>query len=668
MLSKCLYPIKPLRMSKPFLCRASPARRWTALALLLSVAAGPVFAHDSGEAARTGSLHPPQATVPAPVDHAFSGTIRLKVDAIDTVHGIFTVREQIPVQQSHRQAGSMILFYPQWETASHAPTVPLAGLVSLIVRVDGRRVEWRRDPVNVYAFHIPLAEDARQIEVDFQIVADRNQLREPIAKIAWQRLLLYPAGWFARNLPIDASVRLPAGQRAFTSLPTLSDPAEKTGELRFATVPLDLLVDAPLTAGRYWRQYDLTPSSSAPVRLVLIAEKPEQLAMSDDELTKMRNMVAQTLMVFGPPPYRHYDMLLTLGDVFPAGGVEHFEVGEINVPGSYLIDPARQINNRATTAHELVHAWNGRFRQPSNLWTPTYNEPVQGSLLWVYEGGSEFWGMVLSARAKLVTRQEALDKIALYAAGVENQRGRAWKGLADSGNDAVYMAGRPTQWTDWTRKKDYYGEGVLLWLDVDARLRELTGGRQGIDAFAKRFYATGGRKLAIETYDFDDVCAALAAVAPDDWAGFLNRHLATHDSDEALAGLRRSGWRLDYGDTPTEAFRQEEAENGAANFTASIGMEVDDDGRVSSLSWDGPAFRAKIPLHAVLTRINGDVFSLDRLRRAIADSPSRPVLVSIANVGKSFDVEIDYRGGPRYPHLVRIDASVDRLSDLLATR
>ncbi len=66
--------------------------------------------------------------------------------------------------------------------------------------------------------------------------------------------------------------------------------------------------------------------------------------------------------------------------------------------------------------HELVHSWNGKFRRPAELLIPNFNVPMRDSLLWVYEGQTQYWGYVLSARSGLWTKQEALDGIAWVAA------------------------------------------------------------------------------------------------------------------------------------------------------------------------------------------------------------------------------------------------------------
>lgn len=610
----------------------------------------------------------PQAETPAPAiaeprDQAFRGTLTLAVDATDTDHQIFTVHETIPVQTT----GRVTLRYLEWETGSHAPTGSVIELAGLVIRVDGRRPEWHRDPVDLHAFHLDVPAGARTIAVELQFLAPSSAavLRPDLVEVQWQRMLLYPAGWYVRDIPVAARLTLPHGLHAFTALAAAHADADT---LSFEPVTLDALVDAPVYAGRFWRQLDLAPGAAAPVRLDLVADALESLAVPAGELGRLRALVVQTARVFGSGPYRHYDAIVSLSDVLsPGGGIEHLQEGENNLPAAYFTDLAHQLGNRDLIAHEYVHAWNGRFRQPADLWSPDFNHPQGGSLLWVYEGQTEFWGRVLAARAGLRSRQDTLDRLAIDAALVANRPGRAWKSLADSDSDAIYMAGHPVGWRDWQRREDYYAEGVLLWLDIDARLRARSGGRLGLDDVAHRFFATGSGQHATMTYRFADVCAALHAVRPDDWAGILRTHLDSHRDADALAGLAHAGWRLVYADVPSESFRQDEADTGVSNLDYSIGLQVRKTGAVRSVAWDSPAFRAGMAPGLRITAVNGQAFTPAALEAGVKAAGSAPLVLTVDADGRSRTMAVSYAGTLRYPRLERIPGSPDWLAILLAT-
>jgi predicted metalloprotease with PDZ domain len=612
----------------------------------------------------TAASMPP--ALPTPLDRPFRGTIELAVNATDTDHQIFSVRETIPVQAT----GDAVLLYPEWETASHAPTATVAELAGLVVHIDGKAADWRRDPVDMHAFHIAVPEGASAITLEFQFLApaQAHLLRPDMVIVPWQRVLLYPAGWYVRDIPVAATLALPHGLTPFTAL---TFHAIDDGKLDFQPVALDQLVDAPLYAGRHTRRITLIGGTAKPVALDLLADAKEDLAITQPEIDRIKALTAQVLKTFGIAPYRHYDAIVTLSDVLSpdgsGGGVEHLEEGENNLPAAYFTGTSKQLNNLDLIAHEFVHAWNGRWRQPADLWSPTFNRPVGGSLLWVYEGQSEFWGRVLAARAGLRDREQTLDKLAMDAATVANRTGRRWKDLEDSTNDAVFMAKHRIVSPDWQRREDYYSEGVLLWLDVDARLREVSHGERDIDDFARIFFIKDSAQTT-RTYTYEDVCDALDKVATDDWVAFLDQHLHSHSAEEATAGLARAGWKLVYSNTLTETFRQDEEESGAINFDYSIGLQIKADGLVQSVRWDGPASRAGLSPGSQVLQVNGQVFSTRVLLAAVESASSTPLRLSVDIRGNKRVVSIDYRGGLRYPHLERIAVTPDRLSALLEAR
>lgn len=603
---------------------------------------------------------PYPAPIVAPRDMPFNGTVTLAVDATDMAHKLFVVRENLPVQAS----GPLTLLYPAWEDASHAETISMANLAGLVVSIDGKAVEWQRDAVDMHAFHIDVPDGARSVDVEFQYLTRASDavMTPNLVDVPWQRLLLYPAGWFARDISFATRLKLPAGFQAFTSLDVdrVSD-----GTVIYKPASLEALTDSPVYASRYWRRVKLTSNDVPPVWLDMLADNPGSLAATNDDLTRLRRLLEQTRQLLGPAHYAHYDAMVTLSDAFSAGGIEHLESGEDNLPANYFTESAQQLNNSDLIAHEYVHSWNGKFRRPADLWTPTLNVPMRDSLLWVYEGQTEFWGRVLAARSGQRTKQETLDKLALDAAIVDTRVGRRWKTLQDSNNDPVYMVGHAVTWRDWQRREDYYPEGVMLWLDVDAEMRERSKGRKGLDDFAHAFFDVENGSRITSTYTFEQVCETLHQVVPYDWRRFLQSRLDAHDAG-VLDGLALMGWQLVYTDTPTATFVQDEAEAGAINLMYSIGLSISSKGDVRAVSWHGAAFDAGMAPGARIISVDGEPYSSDRMRTAVKSAAHTPIEIRYEADGQTRIAELAYDGTLRYPRLERIPGSVDRLSVLLA--
>lgn len=605
--------------------------------------------------------------VPAPRDIPFKGSIDLTVDATNVSQRIYRVRETLPVQS----AGPMTLLYPQWETASHAPTASATALAGLVIRSQGKPLAWQRDAVNPFAFHVDVPAGSTTLDLEFQFLSPFSSRQgmvsttPDIVTVPWQSVILYPAGWFVRNIPVAAHLTLPPGFQAVTALESRPE-----RPLEFDTTSLERLIDSPVIAGRHVKRYDLGAAGDAPVRLTALAASADDVDVDAVQLGKLQAMVRQTRALLPTRHYAHYDFMLALSADLPGpGGIEQAQSSSDVLAPDFFRNNADHLVDRDLLAHEFVHSWNGRYRQPADLWSATFNEPMRGSLLWVYEGQTEFWGRVLAARAGLRTTQETLDALAVGATGVRGQSGRTWKSLQDSTNDPLIAAGHPMSWRDWQRREDYYGEGVFLWLAVDAEIREKTHDTRSLDDFARAFFG-GGKEgdMTTSTYSFDDVCSALQRVAPNDWATFLRLRLDSHDASHVTDGLAGEGYRLVFDATPSDYFRQNEIDAGARDFSSAVGLTIGKGGIVKTVSWNGPAFRAGFAPGARIDAVNGQAYRPELLDDLLKAPKPAPLQLTTTMDGSTAIIVVSPEGPLRYPHLQRIGGTPDRLSALLAPR
>ena len=650
--------MRQLGLSMINLLRCSLRKR--CLVVLIWWVAGPALASAGPQASATTSALPPA------VDRPYPGTVVLDVDATDTRHKIYRVHETVPVVP-----GSLTtLLYPQWETASHGPTGSVSRLAGLTIRSGDRDLDWARNPLNPYAFQVRVPHDAHTLDLQFQFLSPATaregalSMTSALINVPWQSMLLYPAVYYVRDIPFNAALKLPHGFTAFTSL-NAGQASDDT--LHFDAVPLETLVDSPVYAGLHTRRIQLT-TDAHPVFLDLLADAPEDLAVSGAAIARFGRTVNATEQLFGTPPWKRYETLVSLSNVFPGpGGTEHLESAENNLSADFFTNEHGHLLDRDLIWHELVHAWNGKHRLPEGLWTADFNTPSDDSMLWVYEGQTQFWGEVLAARLGHRSRQDTLDQWAYEAAMMLARKGRAWKSLADSSLDPVFDAGHHVTWTDWQRREDYYLEGPLFWLDVDAVLREKSAGRRSLDDLAHSFFQ-GVNATQTSTYSFADLCSALNHIASSDWGAFLKQKLNSHDDNGLLDGLTKNGYALSFTDTPTPYFLQSEQDNGATDLTFSIGLTVDAKGNVRSLAWEGPAFRAGLSLGTRIVEVDGKAFSAENLKSAIVASGQQPVRLSIDVDGETSTVVIPYQGSLRYPHLMHIPGTVDGLAKVLAPK
>lgn len=605
---------------------------------------------------------PPTPPIETPRDVAYPGVIALKVDATDLAHGIFTVHETLPLSGS----GPVTLLYPKWIPGHHSPSGTIDKLAGLTITAGGERVRWRRDPVEITAFHVDPPAGATALDLSFQYLSAVStkeghvDMTSVMLDLDWNSVVLYPSGHYARNITVAPSVTLPPGFTAATALQATGEPGA------YKAVDLNTLIDSPLMAGRYFRVYDLDTSGKSPIRLDVMADRPLELEAEPAAIAAHRNLIVQADRLFGARHFAHYDFLLWLSDKLGGAGLEHHQSSEDGTRPSYFqnwdISPA----GHDLLAHEFIHSWNGKFRRPADLWTPNYEVPMRGSLLWVYEGQTQYWGYVLSARSGLLSRQETLDAIALTAATYDQRVGRAWRPLEDTTNDPVIAERRPLSWLSWQRSEDYYSEGQMIWLDADTLIRERSGGRRSLDDFARRFFGVDDGSITTETYTFDDVVAALNAVQPLDWATFLKSRLESNGPGAPLDGLARGGYRLVFSNIESDYQKSSEASRKVLDLSYGIGMTVGKDGVLATVDWDMAAFKAGLTADTQIIAVNGDAYEVERLKDAIR--AAAPVVLLVKNNDQFRTVTIDYRGGLRYPHLERIPGTVDRLDEILTPK
>jgi len=606
-------------------------------------------------------------TIPAAQDKPYPGVIRLDVDATDTERGIFLVKETIPVAKT----GDVALLFPKWLPGNHAPRGEIEKLAGLVVRTNGRVLPWTRDPVDAHAFHVDVPAGAKALDVEFQFLsatkADQGRIVATPTMISLQpnSVSLYPAGYYTRQIPVQMNVKFPAGWTAAGAIPSRVTQGAGGATYAYQQANYEVLVDSPILAGRYGKTWALSPR----VNLNVFADDPKELAATPEQIAAHQRLVDQSVKLFGAQHYDKYEFLLSITDQLGSIGLEHHRSSENGVNPGYFIDWENSVTRRNLLPHEFTHSWDGKFRRGADLWTPDFRTPMRDSLLWVYEGQTQFWGYVLQARSGIVSKQDTLDAYAGILASYDASKGRQWRPLVDTTNDPIISARRPKGWSSWQRSEDYYNEGLMVWMEVDAMLRQKSGGTKSIDDFARAFFGLKDGDYGEVTYTFADVAATLNGIVPYDWAGFLTQRLTETGKPAPIGGFAANGYKLVYTDAPTGYFTKGEKTRGT-DTSYSLGLVVNKDAAVTSTIWGSPAFDAKIDVGSTIVGVGGEAYTGDRLKAAIvaAKGSKEPIRLLVKNGDRLRDVAIDYHGGPRYPRLEKVGAGDGGLDRLLAPR
>ena len=608
---------------------------------------------------------------PAPVDQPYAGMLTVNVDLSDAGKRIFRSHETIPVK-----SGALTLFYPKWIPGEHAPSGPVENVSGLIIRANGKQLPWRRDLRDMFTLHLDVPEGVSQLDLEFEFLSPGDgegsnfgasaSATPDLVDMEFNQVAFYPAGYYTRQIQIQPTVELPEGWKFGSALQVDSQSGNTT---HFKPVSFNNFVDSPLIAGANFNRVDLTPSGGTSVHLNVVGDSAKAVKLTDKQLQQQRDVVKQTNLLFGAHHYDHYDFLLTLSDHTGHFGLEHHQSSDDRLPADFFTDDDMHLWAASLMPHEFVHSWNGKFRRPADLWTPNFNVPMQDDLLWVYEGLTDYWCGVLTARAGLWTPDQYRDSIANIAADMTYRTGRAWRSLQDTADAAPLTYYGSDSWLNWVRDTDFYPEGQLLWLDVDTKIRELSGGKHSLDDFAHAFYGMDNGSYVTKTYTFDDVVNTLNQVQPFDWKTFLRERLDYTGGELPEHGIERGGWKLVFTDTQGQAEKAYEGIRHMANLSYSIGLIVNQNGRIADVQWNGPAFQAGLVPGLSIVAVNGRDFSLDSLKDAIdaAKTSQDPIELLVKNVDVYSTVKIHYHGGSRYPHLVRGDGK-DVIGAIVAPR
>ena len=601
---------------------------------------------------------------------AASAPIEIAVDASDAPRHIFHVRETIPAP-----AGELTLVYPKWIPGEHSAAGPVTDLVGLRISFAGSALAWKRVPTEMWSVKCDVPAGGGAVEVAFDYVPPLHAWTTATAEILvvnWWPVLVYPQGPNDNATMFAPSLKLPAGWKFGTALPVVREAADT---VTFAQTSLVMLIDSPVLAGAHFKTVDLTPGQKPAHHLHLAADSAAALEISDEDIAHHRRLVAEALALFGARHYNDYHFLLTLSDHIPSNGLEHHEASDNRgLERSFTDESAKKILG-SLLSHEYVHSWNGKYRRPEGLVSGVsadYQEPVDSNMLWVYEGLTEYYGDVLAARSGLRSPELYRENLALYAAAMDSQTGRAWRPLEDTAVAAQLLYdGRP-EWASWRRGVDFYTESELIWLEADTIIRQRSGGRKSLDDFARAFHGAPGGGPAVKTYKYEDVIAALNAVAAYDWNGFFEVRVRRVAPRAPLNGIENGGWKLVYTDVKPELVHAAEEESKLYDFWYSLGIVVqgeggaggEDDGVIRDVAPGLPAAAAGIGPGMRIVAVNGRRYSEKVLRDALraAREGKDPIELIVENVEMFKTVRVDYHGGEKYPHLERDASKPDLLS------
>ncbi len=592
--------------------------------------------------------------------------VQVTVDTRDIARRVVTSKIIIPAKP-----GPMLIHFPKWIPGTHGPLGPITKLAGLQLRANGQPINWKRDSEDLCAFHCDVSQSVSAIEAELlYVVAARSEYLEvslgvasspKMAIINWNALLLYPDGADQTKIPYQARLLLPDGWRAASALPITG---ESTTGIEYQPVTLERLVDSPVLAGAYLKTIPLTHVTGVPHYLD-VATDDDRVTVSSDVIAGLEQVANEAGALFGGRGYRSFHFLLGISDRIPNFGLEHHECTVNTVsPSSLRNDPRSRWWLSFLLAHEYVHSWDGKHRRAADMMAPNFHNGLKTDLLWVYEGLTQYLGMVLDARSGFWTKQQFRDELAVTAAGLQLPSRRAWRSVLDTALAAPLHSSAAG--ASWRTQSDYYYECVFIWLEADTIIRKLSNGKKSLDDFCQDFFNKHNGQPVAVGYTFDEVVQAMNKVQPFDWASFFKSRLESVGGKFPIGGIENSGWKLVFTDEPCAKARG----SNAYDFTYSIGLVLGGEANVSDVIFGSPAWEAGIGPGMKLLTVDKKRWSLPAWREALASAQANggKIVFELETENGLKAVTVAYDGKERFPHLQADPSRFDMLDEILRPR
>ncbi len=615
------------------------------------------------------------------------GAMSVVIDARDLPRSLLHATLRIPLDASS-EAQKIPLWYPKWVPGSHGPGGPISNVAGVrITDPAGTSLDWARTPGEVYRLEVDVPAETAYLQIEVRYIANQPTTNSmghdvfsgsKVGVISPGAVLFYREGVNIDEAKIDTELLLPAGWQVSSALQTVDSPDGNT--TRYASSTLRTYVDSPIMCGLHRRVYSLIEPAEegkiAPHRLHVFSESAAGVDMNEEVVDRLRHMVTQTARLIGSQPFDQFEVLLAATDQIPANGLEHSR-STLNVL------PLRDLSSlsglkgwsRLLIPHEYLHAWCGKYRRPAEMATTDFHSPKGTDLLWVYEGLTQYLGELIEARCGLMNKDEFRHRLAVELRNATHQHNRQWRSLADTAAASHVLRDGSPSWSRLRGGQDYYMEGMLFWLEVDARLRAETQGQKSIDDFCQLFFQADMPKYTAvasppKPFDRAEVVAILAGLADYDWDSLIRRRVESPQQVFQSDLPELLGYRLELSkqtpQIPPTTFRFP----GGIDLYDSLGMTLSGDGRVRDVMLGSPADDAKLSPGLKVVGVNNLEWSSSGMLEALRQAENSPQTIEllVSEDGVLRTIQLHYHDGPKYLTLLRDDTRPDVLEQILEKR
>ena len=392
----------------------------------------------------------------------------------------------------------------------------------------GKALDWEKINKNTWRIN---ASGNSQLTINYKVYANEltvrtNELNDEHAFWNNAATLMFPKD----NLKTPSTLRVVPFQnwKIATGLPAVEGQPNT-----FRAENFDVLYDSPFEVGNY-KEINFEVRG-VPHRMIFEGEGNYDLEQLRQDVPKIVSAAAD---IFGELPYQNYTFIVNLRG---GGGLEHLNSTALQFP-RFAFAGAGYNRFLGLVAHEFFHAWNVKRIRPDALGPFDYSEENYTRLLWVAEGGTEFYSNVILRRAGFISDKQYLENRAAGIAALQRQPGRFQTSLEEASFDAWIKNYRPDE-NSVNREISYYDKGEIVNMLLDLTIRQKTAGAKSLDDVMRSLYNDfykKGRNYA--PADFQKAAETVAGANLDD---FFRKLVRGHDEIDYNQVFADFGIRLE---------------------------------------------------------------------------------------------------------------------------
>jgi predicted metalloprotease with PDZ domain len=315
----------------------------------------------------------------------------------------------------------------------------------------------------------------------------------------------------------------------------------------------------------------------------------------------LHKIVTSGSNIIGDIPYNHYSFLAVGYNGGGFGGIEHLN------SVAMLVDTKNLLSNSGKRksfynflAHEYFHLYNVKRIRPIELGPFDYSKENYTNLLWLSEGVTDYYAILITKAAGLITEEDVLREYQEHIRNYENKEGHLYQSATAASRSIWAVRGNPSTRTaeELNRTISVYDKGCALGLLLDLKIRHETQNKSSLDSVMRILYKKyyQGLKRGFTEKEFQATCEEVAGVQLSE----LFEYASTTKPVDYPAYFAYAGLAIDTTDKIIEG--------------SYMGMKVDSNMVIEEVEWQSPAWKAGLKAGDQLSDVDGVKLSLASLQ------------------------------------------------------